>query len=89
LPESQALHAPPLALQLPTAGTVQVLPLQQPVGHDVASQAHAPPTQRCPLPHAGPLPHVHAPASEQVSAFVASQAMHALAPTPQALSDRG
>jgi hypothetical protein len=89
LPASQALHAAPFAPQLPSDGTVQVLPLQQPVGHDVASQAQAPPTQRWPLPHAGPLPHVHAPAGEQVSAFVASQAMHALAPTPHALSERG
>jgi hypothetical protein len=89
LPESQALHAPPLAPQLPSDGTAQVLPLQQPVGHDVASQAHAPATQRWPLPHAGPLPHVHAPANEQVSAFVASQATHLLAPIPHALNERG
>ena len=73
-PESQALQAAPLAPQLPSDGAVQTLPLQHPFGHDVASQAHAPPTQRWPLPHGGPLPHAHAPAIEQVSAFVASQA---------------
>jgi len=86
---SQALHAAPLAPQLPTDGTVQVLPAQHPFGHDVASQVHAPLTQRWPLPHTGPLPHAQAPAGEQVSALVGSQAMHALAPTPHALSDRG
>jgi hypothetical protein len=78
-----------LAPQLPSEGTVQTLPLQQPFGHDVASHVHAPPVQRWPLPHAGPLPHTHAPASEQLSAFVASHATHLLAPTPHALSDRG
>ncbi len=83
------MQAAPLTPQLPTDGTVQTLPVQQPFGHDVASQVHAPPEQRWPLPHAGPLPHAHAPASEQVSAFVASQAMHAMAPSPHALSDRG
>lgn len=89
LPESQALQAPPLAPQLPTDGTVHTLPEQQPVGHDMASHVHAPPAHRWPLPHAGPLPHAHAPASEQLSAFVASQAVHRLAPIPHALTDRG
>ena len=86
---SQALQAPPLTPQLASEGVVQTLPVQQPFAHDVASQVQAPPTQCWPLPHAGPLPQAHAPASEQLSAFVESQALHALAPIPHALSDRG
>jgi hypothetical protein len=36
-------------------------PLQQPLGHDVASQTHTPPLQRLPAAQAGPVPHVHCP----------------------------
>jgi len=78
-----------LAPQLLSDGALQRLPLQQPPGHDVASHVHAPAAQRWPSPHGVPLPQRQAPAGEQLSALVASQAMHALAPVPHALSDRG
>ena len=54
---SHVPHAPPLVPQLALLGVLQVLPAQQPVGHEVASHTHAPPTQRWPTPHAAPLPH--------------------------------
>ncbi len=38
-----------------------VPPLQQPFGHDVASQMHTPPLHRWPAAHAGPVPHRHCP----------------------------
>jgi hypothetical protein len=86
---SQGLQAPPLAPQLPSVGVLHTLPVQQPVAHEVASHTHAPPTQRWPLAHGGPLPQAHTPFVEQVSAFVASQALHAAAPVPHVLSERG
>ena len=40
----------------------QTLPLQQPVGHDWASQIQAPPTQRLPAKQALPvMPQEHTP----------------------------
>ena len=86
---SQALQAPPLAPQLPSEGMLHTLPLQQPFVHEVASQTHAPLRQRWPLAHGGPLPQAQAPLVEQVSALVASQALHAAAPVPHVLSERG
>jgi hypothetical protein len=65
-----------------------VPPTQHPVGHDAASQTHAPPTHACPAAHGAPLPHRHSPAVEHPSAFVASQATHASPPTPHAVGDR-
>lgn len=57
--------------------------LQQPDGHEVASQTHAPPTHRRPAAHAtSVLPHTHAP-EEQVSEAPV-QAMHAAPPVPHA-----
>ncbi len=86
---SQALQTPPLAPQVPSEGELHTLPLQQPVAHEVVSHTHAPPRQRCPFAHGGPLPQVQAPLVEQVSALVASQALHAAAPVPHVLSERG
>jgi hypothetical protein len=45
-----------------------VAPLQQPAHPDMSSQTQAPPEQRCPVEHAGPLPHVHPPLDEHPSA---------------------
>ena len=67
----------------------QALPWQQPDGHDEASQTQAPPMQCCPFWQAGPPPQRQAPITAQVSALVASQIIHAAAPVPQVLSDRG
>jgi len=50
-------------------GAWQSVPVQQPVGHDAASQTHAPPMQACPAPHDGPDPHMQTPVL-QLSAFV-------------------
>jgi hypothetical protein len=47
------------AWQVPSAA-------QQPA-HVVGSQTHAPREQRCPVAHAGPVPHSHAPAAVQPS----------------------
>jgi hypothetical protein len=95
----QPLHAPMLQVwpvghivQLPPAaphalGSVpgwHVLPWQHPFGHDVASQAHVPPEQTCPLAHAVPPPHVQAPLAEQPSA-VEPQLTHAAPAAPHAL----
>ncbi len=55
---------PQYALVLPGS---QVVPLQQPPGHEVPSQTQAPITQRCPAWHAAPPPHVQRPLAEQVS----------------------
>jgi hypothetical protein len=46
---------------------------QQPVGHDSASQTHAPETQRRPDPQSLPLPQWQTPLLEQLSAVVGSQ----------------
>lgn len=62
--------------------------LQHPVGHDVASHRHAPPTQRCPAAQGAPVPHAHAPPT-QPSALVASQAEQAAPAAPQAEALRG
>jgi len=86
---SQAWQTAPLVPQLASDGGLQALPPQQPLGHEVASQVHAPATQRWPSPHGAPLPHWHEPAGEQLSALAGSHATQALAPVPHALSDRG
>jgi hypothetical protein len=84
----QLTHADPLAPQFePDVGVTQAPPAQQPLGHDVESQTHAPPWQICPVPHAAPGPHEHAPEVEQLSAFVGSQVTHALPFVPQLESD--
>ena len=64
----RASHATQLAPALPQVVTErfeQVVPVQQPLGHEVASQAQAPLTQRWPVPQAGPAPHEQEPASVQ------------------------
>lgn len=57
-----------------------VPPWQQPVGQDVASHTHAPPAQRWPAPHAGSLPHAHAPERSQPSLVAAAQPAHTQTP---------
>ena len=47
--ERSGLHVPQLSPPVPhfaSVGALQVFPSQQPVGQDVASQTHAPPTHR-------------------------------------------
>jgi len=83
----QLTQALPVTPQLATAAVLQVVPLQQPLRHEIASQMHAPPTQRCPLAQAGPAPHEHAPADEQPSATARSHVMHAAPAAPHRDSD--
>jgi hypothetical protein len=61
--------------------------LQQPFEQDVASHTQLPLSQCCPGAHAGPFPQEHAPALEQLSVLIGSQARHADPPTPQAVTD--
>ncbi len=42
----QSTHTRPIVPQVVGASVVHVLPEQQPLGHDDASQMHAPPEQR-------------------------------------------
>lgn len=79
---SQETQAEPPIPQALTSGVVQLVPAQQPVGQEVASQTHAPPAHRCPEPHGGPLPHAHAPPAH-VSAVMGLHATHADAEVPQ------
>jgi hypothetical protein len=51
--ESQAMQdAPPVPQEPNPVAVVQVLPLQQPLAHDVGSQTHWPPRHRCPVEQA-------------------------------------
>jgi hypothetical protein len=61
----------------------QLVPLQQPEGHEVESHTHMPPWHRWPAPHAGPLPHRQAP-PEHPSAVVVEHATQAAPPAPHA-----
>src|SRR5256885_748431 len=84
--EPHAVHAPPAVPQAAAEGVVHVLPAQQPVGHDVPSQTHAPPRQCCPALQGGPVPHLQLP-PVQLSAVTALQAVHAAPPVPHAARD--
>jgi hypothetical protein len=58
----QLEHAPPPVPQVAVWSPVwHTLPAQQPVGQLAALHTHAPPTQRCPAPHAAEVPHWQAP----------------------------
>ena len=58
---AQALPpAPHWPLDCAPYGT-QLLPLQQPAGHEAALQTQAPPTHCWPALHAGPSPQPHTP----------------------------
>ncbi len=80
------LQAPQLAPLVPhwvTVGGLTHAPLlQQPVGQLVASQTHAPLTQRWPVAHAKPeVPQLHFPATHR-SAVVGLHDWHAAPPAP-------
>jgi hypothetical protein len=57
----QAAHSAPLPPHAAVVGVTHWLPMQQPVGHEVASQTHALPKQRWPPPHAAAPPQVQTP----------------------------
>jgi hypothetical protein len=78
----QLVHAaPPVPHSEPVVGVTHVVPLQQPLGHEVALHTQAPPEQTCPAPHSGPLPHMQTPLDEHVLA-TEPQATQALPPMP-------
>ena len=79
-------HTSPGGAQLVTERVAQTLPAQHPVGQEVASQTHAPPTQRWPAPHAAPPPQVQPPAM-QPSALLGSQDTHAPPPAPHVVGE--
>jgi hypothetical protein len=83
----QLTQALPETPQLATAAVLHVVPLQQPPRHEIASQMHAPPTQRCPAEQDGPAPHEQAPADEQPSATARSHVTHAAPAAPQRESE--
>ena len=68
-------------------GRQAVLPWQQPVGHEVASQMQLPATQRRPDSQAGPAPHWQVPVAEHPSAVVESHATHVPPPLPHAAAE--
>ena len=82
-PPEQMMHTAPPVPQLVLEGVSHAFPLQQPVGQDVALHTHRPPTHACPLPHAAPLPQVHAPALLHPSDVAGLQAVHIAPPMPQ------
>jgi len=76
------MQALPAAPQVPTARGRQVLPAQQPSGHDVASHTQAPFRQRWPAVQAAAAPQTHRPVPEQPSAVAGSQGAQALPAVP-------
>jgi len=80
--EVQATHAAPSIPQVANAEVMHVFPLQHPFGHEVELQTQLPPLQICPAPQGAEVPQLHAPALEQLSALVATQAAQAFAATP-------
>lgn len=80
--ESQGAHIAPLAPHALALRVVQVVPEQQPDGHDVASQTQLPIEQRWPAEHAAWVPHMHWPAVQR-SAPVAEQVLQLTPPAPQ------
>ncbi len=83
----QLTQALPETPQLATPAVLHVVPLQQPLLHESASQMQAPLTQRCPEAQADPAPHEQVPADEQPSATARSHVMHAAPAAPQRDSD--
>ncbi len=79
----QLTQALPETPQLPTAAVLHVVPLQQPLRHESASQMQAPPTQRWPAAQDAPAPQEQVPVDEQPSATAGSQVTHAAPGAPQ------
>lgn len=83
---SHAIHAMPLAPHVESDGELHVVPLQHPLGHDVALQRQAPPTHCWPTAHAAPVaPHTHRPSRHMSERR--SHATHDAPPVPQLPSD--
>jgi hypothetical protein len=85
----QEEQAPPIAPQLESDIALQVWPTQHPPGQDVASQTHAPPRHRWPVPQGTPAPHWQKPVAPHSPAFAGSQVRHAEARVPHVSRSRG
>lgn len=81
----QLVHVAPLVPQAIADGVVHVVPEQQPLAHEAASQTHLPPAHSCPVPHAALPPQVQVPLAEQPSAFV-PQLVHVAPAVPHAIA---
>lgn len=82
---SHAKQVDPALPHMVTDRGSHAAPLQHPLGHEVPSHTHCPPTQRCPGAHAVCPPHVHWPAVHPSA--VASQATQAPPPDPQVVAE--
>jgi len=80
---SQATQVEPALPHADSDRVEQVVPAQQPLGHDVASQVQSPLTQRWPPLHAAPVPQPHVPAVVHLSDLAASHTVHAAPLAPQ------
>lgn len=80
----QSAHPLPDEPQVLAERVLQRLPLQQPLGHEVASHVQTPPTQRWPSTHGAPLPHVQLPLEHPSDRR--SHATHAPPSVPHALA---
>jgi hypothetical protein len=87
-PGVHAAHACPTAAHDVSDGVVQVVPSQQPFGHDVASHAQTPATQCSPALHGPPVPQWQTPVDEQLSEATASQLTQVDPAAPHIASDR-
>ena len=84
---SQATQVAPAVPQLPSARVRQVVPLQHPLGQEVASQTQLPEVlQRWPAVQGAPLPQAQAPLVLHWLALLPSQAAQAAPLTPQVAS---
>jgi hypothetical protein len=83
----QAAHVCPGAAHAARESAMHVRPLQHPLGHDVASQAHTPAEQCSPAGHGDAVPHSQTPADVQVSE-VTSQFTHVDPAVPHVESAR-
>jgi hypothetical protein len=82
----QSTHAPPTGPQAAVEIVVQLRPLQQPLGHDVASHTQMPPLHRWPVAHCGPLPQAHMPFVHWLATTLL-QLPHTTPPMPHEPSD--
>ena len=84
----QSWHmAPPLPQTVLLVPATQASPEQQPLGHEMPSQTHAPETQRWPPPQGTPVPHWQAPLDPQRSALADEHVVQVPPSAPQLASD--
>lgn len=84
---SQTAQVDPASPQVARERVAHTAPWQQPLGQEVASQMHRPPTQRWPPAQAAPVPHWQTPVLLQRLALLTSQALQEAPAVPHAASD--